>query len=506
MAAITDGLELPGQTRKQTSFDITNYPPAQKGLAQPAGVAVQPIPGDAARAARMQAQYDQPVTRGALAIGQISGFNAPAAQALPQPAAASVSEVPAIGRDMAGVGAQDGNGWSRTAIVGVAGRMQADGVPSFTNNAQAFAGAGPQKAIGKVDGSHGISYGAPGDAARAIQSFDRANEIRRDMIRDSRRGQIGEGGGRLTIVRDSSRAPSLTDMLIDRQDARRANTEATREGTRQNVLSGMDERLTGQLQRQLLGHEVQAAEQSNKRQSALGGILAGLDDPRLQGDARTRAERSYLLQAAPSAFASLSSKGANQLSSPMQRLEDDDLSAIGSAGTMNSELARIDNQIATGQLNLGLVANAKSEALNAIGRGDQNARNYASLNSTLEKLRNESLRLNTGVQTEGDAQRAWNELLTNLKSPDLVRQRLAEISALNERAIGIRTGIINNRRSSQGVEALDVASVLGREAPRSPQLSASAGRPVSIESDSDYEALPSGSLFIAPDGSTRRKP
>ncbi len=531
MAAITDGLELPGQVRKQTSFDITNYPPARKGLAQP-------IPGDAARAARMQAQYDQPVTKGLPLIGQgIAGIsdtagqprhnsfditNTPSAQrqagitpGLTQSSAAGIERPVSLGNQAITQGlpelGQSLDAWARTGIGAgrsggeIVGRRGAGGLMEFTNNAAtpgSVATARPMQAgeFGRLgDGIGTFSQSEPGDAARSYQSFERANEIRRETVRESRRGQIGEGGGRLTIVHDSSRSPSIRDTLNDRRDARQASTAAAKQQTQQSILSGMDERLTGQLQRQLLGQQIQAGEQEGKRQQALSGILAGLDDPKLQGSARTQAERSYLLQAAPSAFASLTAKaGANPLSAPIQRLEDEDLAAIGSAGTMNSELARIDNQISTGQLNLGLLANAKSSALNSMGIGDQNARNYASLNSTLEKLRNESLRLNTGVQTEGDAQRAWNELLTNLKSPELVRQRLAEISALNERAIGIRTGIINNRRAGQGATPLDVDSVLGNQAPRSSQpRPAASGRPVTIETDSDYDALPSGAQFIA---------
>ncbi|MGK8435924.1 hypothetical protein ACRS3X_00910 [Ectopseudomonas hydrolytica] len=341
----------------------------------------------------------------------------------------------------------------------------------------------------------------PGDSQLAIERFGRANEIRAQTLQNERRG------GGLTIIPDSSRTPTLGDHQRARLEERQANTEFTRQRTQQSIISGMDERFTGQLERQRLQQQIQAGDIDIKRQQALGGILAGLDDPALQGDARAQAERSYLLQTAPNAYASLLGKGSSPLTAPVQRLEDEDLSAIGSAMTMNTELSRIDKQIASGELNLGLFANAKSTALNAIGAGDQNARNYASLNSTLEKLRNESLRLNTGVQTEGDAQRAWNELVTNLKSPDLVRQRLAEISALNERAIAIRTGIINNRRTGQGAAPLDVDSVLGREVPNSAQSrSASTGRPVPIETDSDYDALPSGALFVAPDGTTRRKP
>lgn len=58
----------------------------------------------------------------------------------------------------------------------------------------------------------------------------------------------------------------------------------------------------------------------------------------------------------------------------------------------------------------------------------------------MERLRNESLRLNAGVQTEGDAQRAWNELFGNLNDESVVKAQLQRIQQLNNRAIQFRQG------------------------------------------------------------------
>lgn len=552
-------LEMASQhKKKRTSFDITNTPIAQRGQA-PASPLIadisqptQQVPGNADRARRMQAQFDQPVTKGVPPsnLGGADGLAAggsgsspllhtvkpapvqEATQALANnPLTAPVQPAQSNRQGFAltgiGVGAQGGE---------IAARRNENGVTEFSNDPAVVAGAQTMPAggiggqplrtpgvsnmaddvplaqrgsinnVGNGIGG-GLSVGAPGDAALAIGRFERANQEREKMIQASRRGVIGEGGGRVTVVRDSSRSPTLADRQRVKIESRQAETDALLAQTQQGIAEGAERRITEQLRQRQIGQEIQVQDLGYQRELDMNGILAGLSDPNLQGDARTQAERNYLLQAAPSAYASLSTRGANPLSAAVQRLEDEDLSAIGSAQTMNNELARIDSQIERGDLNLGLLANAKSTALNAIGAGDQNAQNYASLNSTLEKLRNESLRLNTGVQTEGDAQRAWNELVTNLKNPELVRQRLAEISALNERAITIRSGIINNRRSGQGASPLDVDSVLGQPAPRAGQNQrAATGSPVSIESDGDYEALPSGSLFIAPDGTTRRKP
>jgi hypothetical protein len=95
---------------------------------------------------------------------------------------------------------------------------------------------------------------------------------------------------------------------------------------------------------------------------------------------------------------------------------------------------------------------------------DADSRNFASFQSTLEKLRNDSLRLNKGVQTEGDAVRAWNELVKNINDPQVVRQRLAEIREINNRAIALRKYNIDVIRSNFGVGPLDT-SAYERQAP-----------------------------------------
>ncbi|MHA4875421.1 hypothetical protein, partial [Enterococcus faecium] len=76
----------------------------------------------------------------------------------------------------------------------------------------------------------------------AIDRFERANQERAQMIQASRRGEIGEGGGRVTVVRDSSRSPTLADLQNARLDARQAQTEGQRQQTQQGVANSAVER------------------------------------------------------------------------------------------------------------------------------------------------------------------------------------------------------------------------------------------------------------------------
>lgn len=204
------------------------------------------------------------------------------------------------------------------------------------------------------------------------------------------------------------------------------------------------------------------------------------------------------------------------LAAPIQKAEDGDLDAIANAQTMNQSLGRISKQISDGKLNLGPIANRVSEVRNSTGTSTEESRNYGSLNATLERLRNDSLRLNAGVQTDGDAQRAWNELVTNLNDPKLVQQRLDEISSLNERAIQLKTNMIQQRRQNARAEPLDIGTVIpqagtaqqrGLQLPQAtaPARQQSAAAP-SIATDDDYNRLPSGTVFIDPNGKQRVKP
>jgi hypothetical protein len=224
----------------------------------------------------------------------------------------------------------------------------------------------------------------------------------------------------------------------------------------------------------------------------------------------------------------------------VQRQEDEDITAIGAAGGTTGLLRRytamIENELsgrgdASERLALGPVQNLASSARNTTGVSSPNSINYASFRADLERLRNESLRLNTGVQTEGDAQRIWNELITNINDPRVVARRLQEIQALNERAISLRQAMISQRRANSGLPDIDAtrfalpnpdptpqaprqtvqpgAPAGSDAAPRAPGLvdraRARNGIPT-ITTEAEFNALPSGQRFISPDGSMRVKP
>lgn len=150
-------------------------------------------------------------------------------------------------------------------------------------------------------------------------------------------------------------------------------------------------------------------------------------------------------------------KNVPKLPTSALKMQGEELDAIGTASSINADLGAIGQQVTTGDLQLGPVKNLMAKAKNMAGVSDAQSRNLASFQATLEKLRNDTLRLNKGVQTEGDAVRAWNELLANINDPKLVSQRIGEIQKINERAANLRKMNVDVIRSNFGVEPMDTS-------------------------------------------------
>jgi hypothetical protein len=140
------------------------------------------------------------------------------------------------------------------------------------------------------------------------------------------------------------------------------------------------------------------------------------------------------------------------------KMQQESLDAIAISSSIVADLAAVEKQIADGKLKFGPISNLANAGLNMAGMSTEESRNFASFKSTLERLRNESLRLNAGVQTDGDAQRAWNELFQNINDTNLVKQRLAEIQNINKRGAQHHRLRIDSVRANYGVGPLDAGA------------------------------------------------
>lgn len=152
------------------------------------------------------------------------------------------------------------------------------------------------------------------------------------------------------------------------------------------------------------------------------------------------------------------------LPTPAVKLQNEELDTIGTLGGINADLEKIKNQVDSGDLKLGPVENVKSSVKNYFGASDDNSRKFASFKATLEKQRNDSLRLNKGVQTEGDAVRAWNEVFQNINDPRLVSQRLGEVHSINKRGAELKKLNVETLRSNYGAPPLDYSQYENRPA------------------------------------------
>lgn len=132
------------------------------------------------------------------------------------------------------------------------------------------------------------------------------------------------------------------------------------------------------------------------------------------------------------------------------KMQQDNIEQIGAASGINAQLSRVESQLETGKLRLSPMDRVTGFVRNNTNSSNEESRNLASFQSALEKMRNDSLRLNTGVQTDGDAKRAWNELMNNINDTELVKQRIKEIKEINNRAIELRKMQIEEIRNNFG--------------------------------------------------------
>lgn len=146
------------------------------------------------------------------------------------------------------------------------------------------------------------------------------------------------------------------------------------------------------------------------------------------------------------------------------KMQQSGLDAIGVVGSVNADLGALEKHIEAGKLKFGPVSNLTNAGLNMAGMSTEESRNFSSFKATLERLRNESLRLNTGVQTDGDAQRAWNELFQSINDTDLVKQRLAEIKAINKRGGELQQMKVDSVRANYGHPPLDASGYASQPA------------------------------------------
>lgn len=256
--------------------------------------------------------------------------------------------------------------------------------------------------------------------------------------------------------------PELAAQIQDRMAARQENAELRRETTESN--NALRRELAGQQEatrRELAGQSDKRARElqaerlaADERMKMLASSLQAPTVTEIQ-DPNDPAKTIKVDAKTGRVIGKMPIKGSGQLPTPALKLQQAELDAIGLASSITADLDAVQGQLESGALKVGPIRNLASQAKNVTGFSDENSRNFNSFKTTLEKLRNDSLRLNKGVQTEGDAVRAWNELMGSINDPGVVKQRLGEIREINNRAVLLRRANIDTLRANFGAEPLD---------------------------------------------------
>ena len=235
--------------------------------------------------------------------------------------------------------------------------------------------------------------------------------------------------------------------------------------------SGMLDRRIGQVERVIDSREARRMRATEAAERQARDIAARQDLARLAASLRPGPQPQapvavigpdgqpvYVSPASAVGQRPASGGGSNKpLPASVQKMVQENVEIIGTAGGINADLSGIAQQISEGTLRFNPLSNTVARVRNATGFGNEQTANFASFRSNMERLRNESLRLNKGVQTDGDAQRAWNELFDNINDQGVVSQRLAEIQKINERAMALRGMDVERIYNEYGRQAPDLS-------------------------------------------------
>jgi hypothetical protein len=176
----------------------------------------------------------------------------------------------------------------------------------------------------------------------------------------------------------------------------------------------------------------------------------------------------------------------------IQKAEDADYDAAQAAINLAKDADKYLTSIKSGNIKFGLKDRISITARSALGSGDPDvvARNdFERFKTTLV---NESLRLNKGTQTEGDAARATKELQGAESAAD-AGKAIQTLRDLNARRAGDYKSSIERRRANAKLSMPEMIFESPKFEPH-------------VFTNADYAALPKGTVFIDDKGVRRKKP
>ncbi|QHE96871.1 hypothetical protein LCG56_26975 [Pseudomonas cannabina pv. alisalensis] len=530
---IAQPVSLADAAPKQTSFDATNTPQQYLPQAAPTAIPAQPsAPNLAIAVPRLNVEGRAPATQNAA------------------PTLASAFQ--------SGQAAQQASGDFRTiappassAPAPIAVRVGQSGVPEFSNQAPdlrsamslppvsqpraqltSLADALPTTGLGYGSGSIGnlgdgigsFSQTNAGDGRLAMDRFARAANIR-DAGRNKDRLDLANAkltrDQNFTVVADSSRRPTLADLRFDQQ--RQMDTAGMQEAVK-GAQAQIDNRRQGEAgdlqlkQASRLDGIMQDATSPNATPEARAAYLAATDPTGEKAAARQLTQANIEKLGADARASDAKAKNlAGGLDGQLKQLEIEkrrtDATTAAQAATSQKvgalDIAKDAQKLVSeisGADNLDSITGTISSRTPTVRDGSQDLINKANRLQTL--LTADNLKLMTGVLTDRDIT-FLSQIGAGLGigengingSIDATKQRLGEIgSRLGEKVAAYEKNMPSGQQSLSAPSA-STAAPAPAKAPAQPQPQV-----VRVNSPADVAKLPSGALFIAPDGTTRRKP
>jgi len=237
-----------------------------------------------------------------------------------------------------------------------------------------------------------------------------------------------------------------------------------------------------QLQKERLEAQIEAARQRGADQRQLA---------QMQIDGRKQlADFAAGLKAAE--------KTTKPLPSYLAKPEDEDYSIATAATNLASDANNFIGRIKTGEIKFGLKDKASIRARQVFGSSDPDVIAREDYDKFLKVLTNESLRLNKGTQTEGDAIRAAKELESS-ESREAAASAMRRLVEINVRRVqNASDDVLRRRKNANFPEPEQKIDV--------PKFD------LHIINNTEYNKFlnnpkyPSGTTFIDPEGIRRTKP
>jgi hypothetical protein len=179
------------------------------------------------------------------------------------------------------------------------------------------------------------------------------------------------------------------------------------------------------------------------------------------------------------------------LPSILQKSEEEDYDAATAAINLATDANKYVNSILGGTIKFGLKEKARIAALSAVGSGDPDVVARNDFDRWKLTYTNESLRLNKGTQTEGDAVRAAKEL-NSAESKEDAAKAILTLRDINARRVNDYSKRIVDRRKNAGAGEPEAKIDIPKFEPI-------------VITPADYAKVPDGVTYIDVNGIRRVK-